>query len=185
MKALTLVSETDVAQVVTLHEAKEHLRITLDAEDDRTFIELDAAISQAEDFTRRPIRRAQYRFSTDQWRLVEGVNAIRLNGFVSAVDSIEYRDSNGTLQTIATSVYDTLIGQHSTLIREAPNQSWPELAEYMENIRVTFTAGWSHTDVPYQVKLGVLMFLLWVHDADSAARETAEQILAPWRLPPW
>lgn len=185
LRAQTLVSEDSGAQVVTLAQAKDHLCIVVDDQDDRIWREVDAAISASEDFLRRPLRRGSYQKLLDRWEIISGRYAIRLLGYVSAVTSIEYRDSNGTYQTIASSVYESLIDEHSTLIREAPNQSWPELQEYVDNVRVTASIGWLQSDVPFAVQQGALMMLSYIHDSDDSAKMAAHSLLAPWRLSPW
>lgn len=191
-RVLTVVSEVDAAQVVTLKEGKAHLRLTLDDEDERVMAEIDAAISWAEDFTARAIRRSQYLLSLETFQSIDHRASIRLQGYVSSVDSVKVKDSGGTLQTVATSVYQTLKGQHSTVIREAPNQSWPSLYHYLDAIQVTFTAGWIATDVPFQVRQAILLKLGSLHfrrgpgdEADGGIDAAAEALLKPWKLPVW
>ena len=191
-RTITPVAEIDSEQVVTLDDGKSHLRLTADEEDDRIVGEIDAAVSWAEDFTARAIRRSQYLLSMEAFQLIEHRASIRIQGYVSAVNSIQYRDSNGTLQTVATSVYQTLKGQHSTMIREAINQSWPALHQFMDAVQVTFTAGWIASDVPYQVRQAILLKLGSLHfrrgpgdDADGGIDNAAEALLKPWKLPVW
>lgn len=191
-RTITLVTVPDAAQVVNLEQAKAHLRITEDDSDDQIEAEVEAAISWAEDFTARPIRRAQYLLSMECFQLIDRRWSIRIQGYVKTVDSIKYRDSTGTLQTVATSVYQALIGQHSTVIREAPNQSWPELQEYIDALQVTFTAGWIATDVPLPVKQAILLKLGSLHfrrgpgdEPDDGIDAAAEALLKPWKLPVW
>jgi len=184
--ALLAASETDAAQVVTLREAKAHLRITLDAEDDRTMVELDAAISWAADYMRRPVRRTQYTLSMPTWdRLRNNRAGVHLRGYVASVDSIEYTDSAGTLQTIASSVYEVKTGTHHAEVRELPNQSWPGLNEYMEAVKVTYTAGYTQADVPFPIKQAILLKLEHIHDDSAAALSSAESLCMAWILPPW
>ncbi len=198
-RALTPVAEGSDAQVVTLEEAKSHLRLTHDDEDDRIMAEVDAAIGWAEDYTARPIRRSQYLLTLDDFQTIDYRQSIRLQGFVYSVDTIQYRDANGTLQTIdgpsaspGPAVYEVLKGQHSTLICEATGQSWPALNEYMDAIRVTFTAGWIATDVPYQIRQSILLKLGSLHwrrapgdDDDGGIDNAAQTLLSPWKLPVW
>jgi uncharacterized phiE125 gp8 family phage protein len=197
-RTITLVSVPDAAQVVTLEKAKAHLRVMDDDSDEQIVGEVEAAISWAEDFTARPIRRAQYLLSTDGFQMIDRRWSVRIQGSVSSIDSIQYRDSSGNLQTVDSSVYQTLIGQHSTLIREAPNKSWPELNEYLDALRVTFTAGWTDTDVPLAVRQAILLMVGKFHftrapgDPDEAntaigrgVEIAAKNLLGPWKLPVW
>lgn len=198
-RTLTPVAEGSGAQVVTLDEAKAHLRLTHDTEDDTIMAEIDAAISWAEDFAVRPIRRSQYLLTLDDFQMIEHRQSIRILGYVYSVDSVQYRDSNGTLQTIdgpsaspGPAVYEVLKGQHSTLIGVASGQSWPALHTYMDAIRVTFTAGWIATDVPYQIRQAILLKLGSLHrrrapgdDADGGIDAAAQALLLPWKLPVW
>lgn len=191
-RTITPISEVDAAQVVTLEEAKDHLRLTGNDELDRIIGEVDAAISWAEDFTARAIRRSQYLLSMETFQIVDHRQSIRIQGFVPSVDSIKYRDSSGSLQTVATSVYQTLKGQHSTMIREAANQSWPALHQFMDALQVTFTAGWISSDVPYQIRQAILLKLGSIHfrrgpgdDEDGGIDGAAEALLKSWKLPVW
>ena len=199
-RTITQLSVVDAAQVVTLVEAKSHLRLTDDYDDDRIVGEIDAAISWSEDITSRAIRRVQYLLSTDGFQRIDNRASIRLQGYVSSVDSIKYRNSAGTLQTIATTVYQTLKGQHSTLIREAQNQSWPPLEYFMDALQVTFTAGWIASDVPHQIRQAILLKLGSLHFVRAPGDNTddhntaigrlgvegaAQALLNPWKLPVW
>jgi uncharacterized phiE125 gp8 family phage protein len=197
-RTITPISEVDAAQVVTLEEAKDHLRLTGDDQLDRIAGEIDSAISWAEDLTARAIRRSQYLLSMETFQVIDHRQSIRIQGFVSSVDSIKYKDSSGTLQTVSTSVYQTLKGQHSTMIREAANQSWPALHQFMDALQVTFTAGWVSSDVPFQIRQAILLKLGSFHfvrapgDSDDAnivigrgVDIAAQALLKPWQLPVW
>lgn len=184
-RTVTLVEVGDDAPVVSLEAAKQHLRIIDDDADDLIFSEIDAAISWAEDQTARPIRRAEYLMTLESFQYIDGWPSIRIQGYVHAVDSIQYRNSAGTLQTIATSVYEVLKGQHSTMIREATNQAWPALHHYMDAVRVTFTAGWIDTDVPHPIRQAILLKISAIHDAEDGPEKAALSLLAPWKLPVW
>lgn len=185
MRTTTLVTEDSGSQVVWLSELKAALGIVDDSQDERLMMELDAAISWVGDYCRRPVRRGSYRTLMDNWDRIEGLLGIRIMGYVSAVTSVEYRTSSSTYATIATSVYQSQLGQHSALVIEAPNQSWPGLGEWMDNVRVTYSAGWLHSDVPHSIRTAVTLKVAHQLDIDEDSLVAVERMLEAWRLPPW
>jgi len=198
-RVLTKVADVDGLQVVTFDEAKTHIKIG-DADDD-TFLQtyIDAAIDWAEDYTRRPIRYAQYLLKTEGFQTVDRQLCIRLQGTVASVDSVRYRNSSGVLTTIdgpaaspGPAIYEALAGQHSTVIRAAVNQSWPALQQYMDNLQVTFTAGWTGETVPAAIRHAILLktaagdaLRAPGDDDDAQVDRAARRLLDPWVLPVW
>lgn len=91
---------------------------------------------------------------------------------VSEVVSVEYLDTAGVLQTLATSVYEAVLVALEPQIRLKVGQSWPQVRQVADAIRVTVTAGYGDAaDVPAKLKQPLLLMAghWFAHREDSAA----------------
>lgn len=153
---LTLI-HAPTARPLTLAELKVHLAVEHDDHDAMIDQLLDAAIGHFD--------------GRDGWlgrALVEQTWELRLDDFppcievplppLLSVDSIEYLDASGDLQTLATAVYQVEPGGfRKALIAPALNRSWPATYGVRGAVRVTFTAGYARAndDSPAVVEAGV------------------------------
>lgn len=148
------------ADVVSLDTVKAHLRITHDAEDDylESFV-IAPAIRIAE-------RECGLSFVSSTFRLVLDAFPRQSNGFdyagnidlpvgpVSAVSSIQYRDTAEVWQTIDSDEYWSA----TSTGRVVPVVSWPSTSAGPEAVRITFVAGWATAaDVPADAVSAVLL----------------------------
>ncbi len=157
---------------VTLDDMKAHLREITD--DNNTAIEfyIDAVVKQL-DGPAGLLNRA----------LITQTLEFRMNGFphhrthgstfrpgylafdlplppMQSVTKIEYIDTNGTTQTLATSVYRVLNATTPTRrgrIELAWGEAWPSVREIEQSVTVTFVAGYGvASDVPEFTKMLIL-----------------------------
>lgn len=85
---------------------------------------------------------------------------------VSAISSITYVDSDGTTQTLSSSVYQSNLKRTPPRIREAYGQQWPTTRCDTENaVTVTFVAGYGEPSaVPFQAKEAIKMLVNFMYD---------------------
>ena len=95
---------------------------------------------------------------------------------VTSITSITYLDTDGTSQTLATTVYQLQTGAVKQFVRLKYGQSWPALRGDIHGITVTFVAGYATVlAVPPMVKLAVLLKLhcewLLKNELDATTQE--------------
>lgn len=128
---------------VSLSEMKLHLRVEDDVTDDDAMITslIKAATSYCEMYTRRTILETEYRMTFDEFPAGQWFYLPRSP--LISVENIKYYDEDGTLQTLATSVYTVGAGISSPArIALAPEQEWPATeTDRIEAVQVTFKTG--------------------------------------------
>jgi uncharacterized phiE125 gp8 family phage protein len=152
------------AEPVSLVQAKQHLRVDFDDEDDYITALITAARQYCEkvirraifnqtwirsldyfplygrmDATRSPAERDTFPYGTWYW---DRVTITLPNPRLISVTSITYLDASGTVQTLASSGYN--IDTISTPGRIAPAQGmfWPILQNYIPgSVKITYVAG--------------------------------------------
>lgn len=130
--------------VITLTEAKAHLRVEDASEDADIQAIIDAAVAMLDPASGGYLDKA---LRPQTWEL-------RLNGFpcndiklpfspLISVDSVKYDDASGTEQTLAlTTGYRKFTGGLGQAIIVPPyNGSWPVARCDLESVRIRFTAG--------------------------------------------
>ena len=152
---LTVTTEPSV-EPITLAEAKLHLRVDHSHEDDYITSLIVSARKEAENYTRRAFVNTTFRLSMDHWPRVIYLP----RGKVQSVTSVKYYDTNGTQQTLATSVYDVDTDSEPGRIVEAYNQSWPDYRDIVNTIQVVYVAGYgaAAANVPDNVKQAIKIY---------------------------
>lgn len=157
-----------VAPLVTLAEAKLHLRVEHDAEDTLITRIVAAATERAEEIQARA-------YVTQTWRL--GLprfpvgRVIRLpRPPLQAVTSIAYTDPAGESQTLPDSTYRVLIDGVPGRVVLARDAAWPATADEPDAVRVTYTAGYGDlgADVPEEQRAAVLLFVGHLYESREA-----------------
>ena len=174
--------------VVTLDEARLHLRVDSYDESDLITALVEAATAQAEAYCRR-------RFVTQQWRLTLGAfpsGAIVLPWPpLVSVESVAYLDQNGVLQVVAPADYAVRTAVTPGEVVPAYGKTWPTARAEPDAVRIDFTCGYgAAAAVPHAVRRAVLLVVGTLY----ANRETvapvamqpvphaAEWLLAPYRV---
>lgn len=143
----------------TLAEAKLHCRVDLDLEDDLITSLIAAARDRAEKYSRRAFVTQQWKLRLDAWPMY-GEILIPLPPLQS-IESIQYYDTGGALQTVDSSLYYVAPGTPGRA-RIKSNQSWPDLEDGRPDaVIVNFTAGYGDTaaDLPAVIKPAVLLMV--------------------------
>jgi len=146
---------------VTLDEAKAHLRIDHDDEDDHIAALITAARQWAEMYTRRQFISATYTLYLDWF---PGEIVVPRPPLIS-VTSISYLDTAGASQTLATSVYAVDAVALPGRIRLKFNESWPGTRTIENAVTVVYIAGYgAATAVPETAKAALKLLVAHLYE---------------------
>lgn len=159
MRSYQLVSAPQ-SEPITLDEAKAHLRIEYDFTDDDALIQaLIKAVRQHTETITNSL------FINQTWKLVldhfpEGADPITIRRRpITDISAIEYIDSDGALQTLASFQKD--LDGFVTRVMPAINENWPATREQMNAVEIRFTAGYENTEeaIPQTLKQAMLLLI--------------------------
>ena len=149
------VTSQAAAEILTTAEAKTHLKVDTTADD--TYIDnlIKAATQSAQIFTNRFFIQTDIEQYGDNWNDI----ATLFKSPVSSVTHIKYFDSDNTEQTLDATIYTTDLIHQPARIGLQPNQSFPDLAERTNAIKVTYQVGYgtAASSVPEGIKQAVLL----------------------------
>ncbi|MGB3390760.1 MAG: head-tail connector protein, partial [Pseudaminobacter sp.] len=174
---------------VSLSEAKAHLRVDHDDQDDLITAQIKAATAWLDGYA-GILGRA---LITQTWRQDFAGFADRLTLPVSpviAVVSVSYFDAGNVQQTLDTGVYDLFADARGAYVTLRPGQSWPASFRRTDAVSVTFTAGYdAAADVPEPIRQAILLIVQRLFDGadteiDSAIERTVHALIAPYRKSP-
>ena len=176
MQRPTLVT-APVVEPLTVAEAKNHLRVEHNSEDDGIEALIASARSYAERVTGRQLITATWRIKLNRFPCgyLEAIE-IPIAPLLTVV-SVKYRDPADVLQTLATSEYvvDAPAGPYATTGRVylALNKSWPAIAYRPDAVEVEFTAGYgpAAVNVPEELRQALLLLIEHWYGNRSAASE--------------
>lgn len=157
---------------LTLEEAKRHLRVERDDENDDIDRLIAVASERAEDFLNRKLMTQTWMISWDrgEYLWVDSRGVVKLPfPPLQAVDSIKYTDAAGVEQTIDPAYYQVDIVSEPGRIAPAAGMVgiWPWLmpsllpiAPALSAIRVQFKCGYSENNpMPLKIKQAMLLML--------------------------
>lgn len=142
MAGLDRVDDEDspvLGEVMTLEQAKKHLRVDFTDDDEDIEAYLMASRAHVEGFLKQSLLAATWQYRIDHcWprEIRLPVGPIRTTTGLS----IQYVDADGATQTLAITEYQVSLGI-TCVIRPAWSKSWPTLRPIMDAITVTFKAG--------------------------------------------
>lgn len=177
--------------MVSLEEAKAHLRV--DTDDENALIEgyVVAATQHVENATGRALITSSWRYTTDYFP-VAGETLFLGRAPLIAVQTVKYIDTAGGLITWSSSDYivDTS-GWAGGEIALAYSKFWPTTRYVRNAITVDFTAGYGSDPslVPAPLKAAVMLVLNDIYEIRGAQlpgmtitqNETVERLLMPYR----
>jgi uncharacterized phiE125 gp8 family phage protein len=149
---------------VSLTEAKAWLRV--DTSDQDTMI--SDIIAGARDYCEKYTGRALVTQTlAARWDAFPEV--IKLPRFpVASVTSIQYVDSDGTTQTLASTEYTTDIYSQPARITPAYGKSWPTTRDQVNAVTVTFVGGGAAAAVAPAIRIAMRMLIAHWFDNPSA-----------------
>ena len=150
--------------LVTVEEAKEHLRIDHEDEDRLIGAWVRAASELAESYCGKRWITQTLRLTLAAWptAVISGVcGAIPLPVEpVASVELLKYFDAGGTEVEIDAADYQTWLDHSPPLVCPGPQQSWPQLQSgKVKPVTVEFTAGTALNDVPEAVRTAIMLTL--------------------------
>ena len=193
------VSTAPTESIVLLSDVKKHLYV--DTNDDDAMIQrfIGMAERYVGHWTQRALDPTEYKFYLDDFpsrssrsghNHHDSIDGITVNAGgmmrlpvspVRSIVSIQYNDTDGAQQTLATSVYQSDIVSEPTRILPKPSQSWPATDQTLNNVIVTFNAG--YVDLANlrskKPELEQAVFLLvgeWYENRENATDAKLEQI---------
>ena len=159
MTALTVVTAASTP-VLSMDEAKLHLRV--DISDDDTLIQalVSAATAWAEEFMRVALITRTYDYWLDSWPSGREIELPMPP--LQSVAGVYYYDENDTEYTLATSDYMVDANRRPGRVVLRNDASWPSVTLRAANgVRVRFTAGYgnSASDVPENIRHAIRLLL--------------------------
>lgn len=139
-----------MAEPVSLFEARAHLRVDHSNDDALIQAYIAAARGHVESLTSRTLVATSRTDYFDAWQ----DEFVLLHGPVSAVASVKYVAEDGTLTTLATTVYRTDLASLQARVTLEHGQAWPTAREVTNAIQIAYTAGQA---VPAALKHAVLL----------------------------
>jgi len=174
---------------VSLSEAKAHLRVDHDDQDDLITAQIKAATAYLDGYA-GILGRA---LITQTWRQDFAGFAGRLPLPVSpviAVVGVSYFDADNVQQTLDPGFYDLFAEARGAHVTLRPGQSWPATFRRTDAVSVTFTAGYGvAADVPEPIRQAILLIVQRLFDGadteiDVAIERTVHALIAPYRKSP-
>lgn len=179
---------------VTLVEAKAHLRVDVDAEDDLITALITAARQMVEQITRRALL-------SQDWEL-------RLEAFpadtvielpcppLQSVSALTYIDGDNVSHTVEASTYQVDTGSTPGRLALVAGASWPgDTLRSLGGVQIAFTAGWTSAEaVPLPIRAALLLLVGHLYENREAVTDTRvlqttplafEYLLWPWRVLGW
>lgn len=174
-------------EIVSLEEARNHLRIWDTAEDGRVVALLEAARGYCEEWAELSLRQTMTRtlkasaWPREGWRL-------RFPPVI-AVSSVTYQDATDTTQTLPAGQYRVLPTREGyAAIEWTDAATFPALADRGDAVTVTYTTGWqSAAAAPAALKQAILLTLTHLETAGDpeakpadAAKDAAMRLMIPF-----
>lgn len=166
-----VLSVAPAVALLTLEEAKDHLR--RDDDDDDGYIEtLIAAVMSHLDGYEGILGRALINQTwVEKWSGFPAGDELRLSlKPVSSITSIEYYDSDNSLQTFAAANYNPFNDAHSASIELIDTANWPSTYDRRDAVILTGVFGYGATaaEVPAAIKHAAKMLLLhWYENREA------------------
>lgn len=179
---MTVVVITPPAQMpVSLEEAKLHLRVDFD-DDDELITALIGAATKHLDGPDGWLGRALIT-QTLEYRADEFCEVIRLPyPPLQSVTSVKYLDNDGVTQTLSTGVYRTIGGGASaTSIVQVYGQSWPSIRYTDEAVQIRYVAGYGDDpeDIPEPIRQALLLMIGHLYENREAVLVGANAMITP------
>lgn len=138
---------------VTRAEAKERARIEGEVSDSAVDGLIAASTKFIEDYLGRSLMSQTWKLTLDAF-----TDSILLpRGPVQSVTSIDYFDTSGNAQTVATSVYTLDNSSDPQWVVRNSTASWPATLDAVNAVSVTFVSGYAA--LPESIKLALLLMI--------------------------
>lgn len=154
---LTLITKPTMLPV-SVEELKSHSYITTNADDIYIMQLIKAATVWVEGYTKRALLT-----QTWDWRMDGGFPCTPFNvpkPPLQSVGYIKYYDTDGTLQTLSSSIYSVDSYSEPGRIDLAYGQSWPSVRDVINNVLIRFTCGYGDVTAVEKTVIHALKILV-------------------------
>lgn len=158
------------ATIVSLADAKDHLRVDDDAQDYYIAGLISAADVAIEEMTGRPVL-------TQTWAMsMNGANGrVFLPKLpVQSVSSIAYFDRDNASQTAVVSDFYLFKDEGKAWLEPKPNVVWPQTYDREDAITITFVAG--YTTIPASLRHAAMMLVAHWYERREAAGDAVQEV---------
>lgn len=184
---LTLVTAPQT-EPVSLDEAKDHLRVTTNDDD----VKITGYITAARKWVENHTSRALITQTWDMWikSFPLSTEAIYIpKAPMQSVTSITYVDSNGSDQTVTSSIYTADTDSDPGRVYLAYDQSWPTARWQEKAVKIRYAAGYGDDpdDIPRDIIEGLLLQLQILYDQPTdisaqALEMARDSLINPYRV---
>ena len=134
---------------VSVADVKERLAVEHNHDDTVIASLIEGAVSELQDELSMQFATATYKLHRDGFADVMELRRPP----VTAVNAITYLDTDGVSQTLATSVYRTVLTATPSWVELAYNQSWPSTRGIRRDVQIEFATGYANeAAVPERIK---------------------------------
>lgn len=149
--------------IVTVAEAKAHLNITHDYQDTLIQSYIDAAITEAENYTTRSLKKYDVTVKTGRF-----TNGMHLQyGPVNGDVVITYLDNNKQSQTLEASVYEVMQINGEPQIIYLDESNLPTVYDRANAVTITYSVGYETAPKPFQQFIKLLVGTMYDKREDS------------------
>lgn len=193
---------TNDLDLISLADAKLHIRVDQPIEDDYVTKLITAAREHVEDYLQRTILEASWRYQIDRFPIgiIPQINTIAISGsnqsfnlprpIATGVSSFTYFDSDNIEQAL---VEDTdFIFHPYGLIKSfvEPIGLWPTTFDRKNAVTIEFDAGWIETKVPFKIRQAILIVIGDMYEQRQSdvfgmsvnATKAMEKLCSAWRV---
>jgi uncharacterized phiE125 gp8 family phage protein len=191
---LRLVTEPGV-EPVTLEEAKLHLRVDVDDDDDLITALIVAARQMVENILRRALVSQSWELNLDAF---PGVDTVEVPlPPLQSVEALTYTDASGVSHTLSAAAYSVDTYSTPGRVRLNDGYAWPgDTLAAVNGVQIAFTAGFGDagTDVPQAIRQALLLMVGHLYENREAVTDTRvlqttplalEYLLWPYRVLTW
>lgn len=180
------------SEPVTLEQAKAHLRLDTDDDDQLIVRSITAARQWIEGQTKKALGAKTFTQTVDfDWPWKHGMQWIDFEvNPVTAVTSITYVDGSSPNPTLSADDYIVVARNHNSYVTTAYGVDWPTLRNVPEAVSITFTAGYSTVPEPLKQAVILLVTHMYEHRESFQAGQgqvmvdvpyTIEAMISPYR----
>tara|TARA_A100001201_G_C4095729_1_gene203687 strand:+ start:5155 stop:5727 length:573 start_codon:yes stop_codon:yes gene_type:complete len=160
---------------ISVEELKKHLRVDFPDDDEIIDTMLRAASEALEAECGLSFSVADYTVTLDCFPAREFTIP---HGPITEISSIEYRDTDEVLQTLAPSLYEVEL--RSGRLRPVTGESWPNLGDSFSPVVITYQAGYP-TQIPYPIAAAIrLVAADHYRNREASIEITAQMIEIPF-----
>ena len=155
--------------VISLQEAKTHLKVLHAAEDELINSLILAATAWAEDYTNRALISRSVKQNFGAFCCYMPLELVP----VSEIERIEYYDEKNDTQVLSTDIYQLSDDKTDAQVLLKPKQVWPKISENnLYPITVYYKAGAAAIDERYRAAIKLLVGYLYENREDAPVKDT-------------